>query len=124
MNVVIAMASRQQARVFTIFLSLLIERVEQSGEESSFVFPCGAVTSLTAPQPGIEQIPHGIAEHVETVNGNSQGKTRPERQPGRLLHELTPFPAEHRSPAGNLDGQPESEEAQRSLTDNHPPDVD
>ena len=43
---------------------------------------------------------------------------------GRHLHVLTPFPAEHPSPAGNLGRQTESEKAQRRLTDNHPPDVD
>ena len=43
---------------------LPIERVDQSGEESSFAFRGGAITALSAPEPGIEQIPHGIAEHV------------------------------------------------------------
>ncbi len=66
-----------------------------------------AVTSLTAPQPGIEQIAHGIAEHVEAVDDKRQDKSRPERQPGSLPHVLAPFPTQHAAPAGNLGGQPE-----------------
>ena len=61
------------------------------------------------------RIPHGITEHVEGVDGNRQENPWPERQPGRLLHVLPPFPAEQTTPAGNLDGQTESEEAQRRL---------
>ena len=59
---------------------LPIERGEDPGEESFFAFRGGAITSLTTPEPGIKQIPHGIAEHVETVNENRQAKTRPESQ--------------------------------------------
>ena len=103
----------------------LSEGVDQSGQESSFAFHHrSAVTALTAPQPRVEQIPEGISEHVEGVDGNRQGKPRPERQSGRLLHELAPFPAEHPSPAGNLDGQPESEEAQRGFCNDDPADID
>ena len=58
---------------------LLSEGVEQSGEESSFAFHLrGAVTALSAPEPGIEQIPEGIAEHVEGVDDNRQEKPRPQ----------------------------------------------
>ena len=93
---------------------LSIERVDQPGQETSFAFhPRGAITSLTALQPGIKQVPHRIAEHVEGVDDNRQAQPRPEGQPGGHLHVLTSFPAEQTSPAGNLDGQPESEEAQR-----------
>ena len=42
----------------------------------------------------------------------------------RRLHVSAPFPAEHTSPAGNLDGQTESQEAQRGLRHDHPPDGD
>ena len=104
--------------------SLLREGVEQPGEEASFAFSCGAVTSLPAPYPGIEQVPDGVAEHVEGVDGNRQGKTRPERQPGRLLHVLPPFPTEQTPPAGNLDGQPLSEKAQRGLGNDDTANVD
>ena len=52
----------------------------------------GTRPPATAPQPRVEQVAHRIAEHVETVNGNSQGKTGPESQPWRYLHELTPLP--------------------------------
>ena len=101
---------------------LPVERREQPGQQASFAFPRrSAVIALSAPQPRIEQIPHGIAEHVESVNDNRQAKPRVECQPGRTLHELTPFLAEHPSPARNLEGQPVSEKAQRRLTDNHPP---
>ena len=58
-----------------------------------------ADSPLAAPEPGVEEVPHGVAEHVETVNDNSQERPRPERQPWRHLHVLTPFPAEHTSPA-------------------------
>ena len=59
--------------------SLLRERIDQSGEESSFAFHLrGAVTALSAPEPGIEQIAHGIAEHVEGVDDNRQAKPRPQ----------------------------------------------
>ncbi len=47
------------------FVRLPVERGDQSREESSFAFHYrGAITSLAAPQSGIEQVPHGIAEHV------------------------------------------------------------
>ena len=55
-----------------------MERVDQSGEESSFAFPRrSTITSLPAPHPGIEQIPHGVAEHVESVDDNRQAKPWP-----------------------------------------------
>ena len=107
------------------FGRLPIKRVDQSGQEASFAFPlCGTITALSTPQPRVEQVPEGIAEHVEGVDGNRQAEPGPECQPGRRLHEPAPFPAEHPSPAGNLDRQTESQEAQRSLGNNHPPDVD
>ena len=93
--------------------SLLRERIDQSGEESSFAFHLrSAVTALTSPQPGVEQVPEGVAEHIETENDQRQAQPRPERQPGRLLHVTTPFTAEHSPPAGNLGRQTESEKAQ------------
>ncbi len=103
---------------------LPVERGEQSGQEASFGFPRNAVTALTASQPRIEQIPHGVPEHVESVNDNRQAEARPERQPWGHLHVLKPFPAEHPSPTGNLDGQSESEEAQRGLGNDDASDVD
>ena len=84
----------------------------------------GIETTTTAPQPRVEQIPHGVAEHVETVHGNRQAKTRPESQPWRHLHVETPLPAEHTPPARNLGRQTESQEAQGSLSHNHRTDVD
>ncbi len=106
-------------------MRLPIEREEQSGQESSFAFPlCGAVTSLPAPQPGVEQVPEGVTEHVEGIDGNRQAKPGPERQPGRLLHVLAPFPAEQTPPAGNPDGQPVSEKAQRGLGNDDTANVD
>ena len=107
------------------FARLPVERGEESGQEASFAFPlCGAITALTAPQPGIEQVPEGVPEHVEGVDDNRQEKPRPEGQPGRLLHEAAPFPAEHPSPTGYLDGQPEAEETQRRFGNNDAADVD
>ena len=41
-----------------------------------------------------------------------------------MLHVPASFPAEQTSPAGNLDGQPESEEAQRRLGNDDPANVD
>ena len=105
--------------------SLLRERIDQSGEESSFAFHLrGAVAALTALKSGVEQVPECVAEHVEGVDDNRQEKPRPEGQPGGLLHEPAPFPAEHPSPAGNLDRQPESQEAQRCLGNDDPANVD
>ncbi len=119
------MTSHQQANISIIFTRSPFERVEQPGQEASFTFPRrDAVTSLTALQPGNRQVSHRVAEHVEGVDGNRQGKTRPERQPGGHLHVLKPFPAEHPSPAGNLDGQSESEETQRRLGNDDASDVD
>ena len=60
------------------FAHLPFERVDQLGQEALFAFLCGAVTALSAPEPGIEQIPHGIAEHVEGVDDNRQAKPRPQ----------------------------------------------
>ena len=106
-------------------LRLSIERIDQSGEESSFAFPHrGAVTALTSAQPGVEQVPEGVTEHVEGIDGNRQEKPRPERQPGRLLHVPSSFPAEQSPPTGNLDGQPKSQEAQRRLGNDDAADVD
>ena len=65
----------------------------------------------TTPQPWIEQVPHRVTEHVQTVDCNRQAKTRPQSQPWRRLHILTPFSAEHTSPARKVDWQTESEEA-------------
>ena len=107
------------------FVSLLFERVDQPVQETSFAFHlCSAVTALTASQSGIEQIAHGIAEHVEGVDDNRQAKPGPDCQPWGHLHVLTPFPTEQATPAGNARGQTKSEEAQGSLCHNHSPDVD
>ena len=93
-----------------------MERADQPGQEAAFAFPlCGAVTSLTVLQPGIEQVSYRIAEHVEGVNDNRQEKSRPESQPRRHLHVQASFPAEHATPTRYLEGQPISEEAQRRL---------
>ena len=63
------------------FVRLTIERVDQSGQESSFAFPLrGAVATLTALRPEIEQISHCITEHVEGIDGNRQAQSGPERQ--------------------------------------------
>ena len=53
-----------------------------------------------------------------------RGKTGPESQPWRYLHELTPFPAEQTSPLRNRERQAVSEEAQRSNTQDYASDVD
>ena len=104
---------------------LLSEGVEQSGEEAAFAFHHrSAVTALSTTKSRIEQVPEGVAEHVEAVNGNRQEKTGQESQPWGHLHVLKPFPAEHPSPTGNLDGQSESEEAQRGLGNDDAADID
>ena len=77
----------------------LSEGVEQSGEEASFAFPYRPVTAHTAPQPGIEQVPHGIAEHVEGVDDKRQTKPRRECQPRRLHLVFLTFPTQHAVPA-------------------------
>jgi hypothetical protein len=38
----------------------------------------GAKAPHTTPEPRIKQVPHRIAEHVQTVNGYRQTKTRPD----------------------------------------------
>ena len=76
-------------------------------------------SASAAPQPRVKQVPHRITEHVETVNGNSQGKTGPESQPRGRLHEFAPFPAEQSSPLRSPEWQTESEEAQRSNTQDY-----
>ena len=92
-------------------MRLLVERVDQSGQEALFAFP-GTISSLTAPQPGVEQVPEGVAEHIETENDQRQAQPRPERQPWGTLHVLTSLLAEHSPPARNLGGHSESEKAQ------------
>ena len=95
---------------------LLSEGVEQSGEQASFAFHHrSAVTALSTTKSGIEQIPEGVAEHVEGVDDKRQAKPRPESQVWRHLHELTPVPAEQTSPLRNRGWQTVSEEAQRRL---------
>ncbi len=70
------MTEKERAR-----LCLSIERVEQLGEGASFAFPlCGTITSLPAPQPGVEQVTESVSKHVEGVNNKRQAKPRPERQ--------------------------------------------
>ena len=67
------------------FVRLPFERVDQSGQEASIAFPlCGAVATLTAPQAGVEQIPHGVSEHVEAENDDRQAKPWPERSQGAI----------------------------------------
>ena len=58
----------------------LSEGVEPSGEQASFAFPCGAVTALTTTKSRIEQIPHRISEHVDSINHRDQADPRPECQ--------------------------------------------
>ncbi len=99
--------------------------VDQSGEESSFAFHhCSDVAALSAPQPRVEQVPEGVSEHVEGVDDKRQAMPWPERQPGRLLHVLTPFYAEQTSPVRTPGGQPESEETQRSQAQDVASDAD
>jgi len=68
---------------------LLSEGVEQSGEQAAFALHlCSAVTALTAPQSGIEQVPEGISKHVEGVDDKRQAEPRSEqeiRQPATSL---------------------------------------
>ena len=60
---------------------LLRKRIEQPGEEAAFAFHHrSAITALTAPQSRIEQVPEGVAKHVEGVDDQRQAKSKPERQ--------------------------------------------
>ena len=81
----------------------------------------GIEPTTATPEPRVEQVAHGIAEHVEDVHDNRQAETGPERQPGGYLHVRTSVSAEHPSPARNLGGQTESQEAQGRLGHDHPP---
>ena len=56
---------------------LLRERVDQSGQETSFAFPRGAITALTALQSGVEQVPEGVQEQDD----------HPAEHPEGFLHE-------------------------------------
>ena len=107
-------------------MRLPIERIEQSGEESSFAFHLrGAITALPASQSGIKQVSHRVAEHVEGVDEIRQGKTGKERQPWGHLHVLTSFPAEIPPQLGILGGNPNPrklKDASQIITP--PPDVD
>ncbi len=64
-------------------MRLPVDREEYPDQEASFAFPYRAITALTAPQPGVEQVSQGVAENVEGVNDNRQAKTRPESQTWR-----------------------------------------
>ena len=105
-------------------MRLPIERIDQPGQESPFAFPCDTITALTAPQPGVEQVPHRIAEHVEGVDDQRQENPWPQGQPRRHLHVLTSFPAEHPSPTWKGGGKTESQETQRGLSNDDPANVD
>ena len=78
------------------------------------MFPCGAVTALSAAQSGIGQVSHRVAEHVETVDDNRQTKPRPESQVWRHLHVFPPFLAEQATPFRSPERQIVSQEAQSS----------
>ena len=45
----------------------------------------GAMTLLSASEPGGEQVAHRVPEHGESVDDNRQAKPRPQGQAGRLL---------------------------------------
>ena len=61
-----------------------------------------------APEPRVEQVPDGIAKHVEPINDNSQEKSRPNRKPGGHFRILASFPGEQSSPTRSPDRQSES----------------
>ena len=80
-------------------------------------------TTDAALQPRIKKVPYRIAEHAQTVDDNRQAKPWPERQPWCHLHVLFSTPAEQTSPLRKLDWQTESEEAQRSRTQDYASDA-
>ena len=49
-------------------LRLPPERVDQSGEEAAFACPRDAVTALSAPQPGIEQVSDIMVRVIRMVS--------------------------------------------------------
>ena len=58
------------------FIRLPFERVDQPGQDASFAFHFrGTITALTTPHPGVEQVPDGIAEHIDSINHRHQAKT-------------------------------------------------
>ncbi len=106
-------------------MRLPLERIDQSGQQAFFAFLlCGAITSLSTPQPGVEQIPHGVAEQVEAVDRHGQAQPGPERQPRRNLHVLATLATQHAAPARDVRRQAEAQEAQRGLGDDDATDVD
>ena len=70
---------------------------------------------LPAPQPGVEQIAQGIAEHVEAEYCGAQRHPRPDGQPGGLIHVAQPLQAQHAAPGRMRWWHPEAEKAQRGL---------
>ena len=76
----------------------------------------GQESPLAAPEPGVEEVPEGVAEHVEAVDDQGQTRAGPEREPGRDFHELPTFLAEQTAPGRDLAREAESEEAQRGLS--------
>ena len=87
-------------------MTLLIERVDQSGEESFFAFPRGAITALTAPLFWVEQVSEGISKHAYSVDDKAQRQTRPYCQPGPPQHIRDPFRTKHAPQLGVGGGMP------------------
>ena len=65
-------------------------------------FHLAAEMPRTTPEARVQQVAHGVAEHVEAVHGERQAATGPEGKPWRHFHVLAPLPAEHASPARSL----------------------
>ena len=93
------------------------ERGRTSCERRSFPNPGDSRSStarhptdlpFAAPEPRVEQIPHGVAENIYPVNHHSEAKTRVNGQNWLNLHVASPFTAEHTPPASILRGQTKS----------------
>ena len=72
--------------------------------------------ALAAPEPGVEQVPYSVAEHVHTIYDYSQADSRPKGQRWFYVYVFAPFTAEHSPPARNFKWQAKPKEAETSLS--------
>ena len=78
------------------------------GETSpeTLIAPCSAL------QPGVEQIPEGVAENIEAVDDNHQSQTRPDGHQRREDHVRAYGATEQSSPGRIGRGDAQTKEAE------------
>ena len=83
-----------------VCVSLPLETGQEESDQGASLFDCRPVAA-SSPQSWIQQVPHRVTEHVESINDYCQEQPRPDGQPGGYLHVLASFPAEQSSPTGS-----------------------